>query len=123
MNEIVKPERNPKTYQAHRREVFWQITFPLIVGLIFVLTMAILAVVAATGGGSVKQAGDASLIFLVIPLMCVTVLFIIIFGAIAFGITKLNSTLPGYTRQAQDFFVNVRQFVQTGSDKVVEPVL
>ena len=123
MNETQQPERNPKTHAAHKREVFWQITFPLIVGLILVLALAVLTVFAATGDGRIAQAGDAALIFLIIPLMLVTILFAIIFGAIAFGMIKLNSTLPIYARQAQDAFERVRQQVQLGSDKAVEPVL
>ena len=118
-----KPERNPKTHQAHRREVFLQITLPLIIGLIMVLTLAVLAVIAATNDGNIKQAGDAALIFLIIPLMIVTVLFALIFGALAYGITRLNGTLPIYTKQAQDIFEQVRLQIQLGSDKAVEPIL
>ena len=123
MNEIQQPEPNPKTQVVHKRETFWQITFPLIIGLILVLALAVLAVLAATGEGPIGQAGDAALIFLIIPLMIVTILFTVIFGAIAFGIIKLNVTLPIYTRQAQDAFERVRQQIQMGSDKAVEPFL
>ena len=123
INETPNPEPNPKTQAAHKREAFWQITFPLIVGLILVLALAVLTVLSATGIGPIGQAGDAALIFLIIPLMLVTVLFVIVFGAIAFGIAKLNSSLPVYTRRAQDVFEMIRLQVQAGSDKVVEPVL
>jgi predicted PurR-regulated permease PerM len=123
MDETPKPERNPKTHQAHRREVFLQITLPLIIGLIIALALAVLAVVAATSDGNIKQAGDAALIFLIIPLMFVTVLFTLIFSALAYGIIRLNGTLPFYTKQAQDVMEQVRRQVQVGSDKAVEPIL
>ena len=123
MNETPKIERNPETHKAHRREVFWQITFPLAVGLLLALTLAVLAVLAATGSGPVKQAGDAALIFLIIPLMCTAVLFLAIFAGLAFGIIKLNGALPGYARQAQEAFGRLRQMVQQGSEKAVEPFL
>jgi hypothetical protein len=123
MNEMQKTESNPKTQQAHRREVLLQITLPLVIGVVLILLLAILTVVTATSGGSVAQAADASLIFLIIPLMIVTLLFTIIFGAVAYGIIKLNEVLPIYTRQAQDAFELVRQQVQMGSDKAVEPIL
>jgi hypothetical protein len=123
MNETPKPERNPKTHQTHRREVFLQITLPLLIGLVFVLTLAVLAVVAATTDGSAKQAADASLIFLIIPLMFATVLFMLVLAAFAYGIIWLNGALPIYTKQAQDILERVRQQVQVGSDKVVEPIL
>lgn len=123
MNEIPKPEPNPKTQAAHKRETFWQITFPLIIGLVFVVILGVLTVVAATGGGRIAQAGNTALIILIVPLMLATIVFTIIFAAVAYGIIKLNETLPIYTRQAQDAFARVRQQVQMGSDKAVEPFL
>ena len=92
-------------------------------GAVLILVLAVLTVLSATGEGPIGQAGDAALIFLIIPLMFVTLLFTIIFGVVAFGIIKLNETLPSYTRQAQDAFEIVRQQVQMGSDKAVEPFL
>lgn len=123
MNQKPKPERNPETHKAHKREAFWQITFPLIVGAVIVLILSILTVIAATSEGRITQAGDAALIILIVPLMMVTILFTIIFAAFAFGIIKLNQTLPIYTRQAQDFFAMLRQRVVAGSDKAIEPIL
>ena len=37
MNEPLERERNSRTEAAHKREVFWQITFPLIVGVVWML--------------------------------------------------------------------------------------
>jgi len=122
-NEIQPLERNPKTHAAHKREAFWQITFPLILGLIFILALAVLTVMAATGDGRIAQAGDTALIFLIVPLMLTTFVSLIIFAAIAYGVFKLTGVLPGYTKQAQDALEQVRRQVQVGSDKVVEPVL
>jgi len=123
MNEIQKLEPNPKTQQVHRRETFLQITLPLIIGLVLILFLAVLTVITATSGGSVAQAADASLIFLIIPLMLVTILFTLIVGAVAYGIIKLNANLPIYTRQVQDVLARAQQQVQIGSDKAVEPIL
>ena len=123
MNEKPELERNPETYKAHKREAFWQIYFPVIMGLVFVLILSILTVIAATGGGRITQAGDAALIILIVPTMLVTIVFTIIFAAVAYGIIKLNQTLPLYTRQAQDAVQMVRQQVQLGSDKAVQPFI
>jgi heme/copper-type cytochrome/quinol oxidase subunit 2 len=123
INETQKPERNQKAQKDHKRETFWQITFPLILGVIFVLILATLTFLAATGDGRIAQAADAALIFLIIPLMLFTLISTIIFAAITFGMIKLNSTLPFYFKQLQDVLVRVRQQVQMGSDKSVEPIL
>ena len=123
MNETPKLERNPETHKAHRRDTFRQITLPLVVGVIFVVIISVLTVLAAVGDGKIQQAGDTALIILIVPLMLVTLIFTIIFAAVAYGIIMLNNTLPIYTRQAQDAFIRVRQQVQLGSDKAVEPFL
>jgi predicted PurR-regulated permease PerM len=123
MNEISKPEPNPKTQADHKRETFWQITLPLIIGLVLVVVLGALTVIAATGGGRITQAGNAALIILIVPLMLITLIFTVIFAGIAFGIIQLNKILPIYTRQAQDAFARIRQQVQMGSDKAVEPIL
>ena len=114
-------ERNSKTEATHKREVFWQITVPLVVGAILALTLAVIAVVSATSGGSVKQAGDAALICLIVPLMFFTLFFGIIAAGIAFGLIKANQELPFVFKQMQDVMVRVRYQVQIGSDKAVEP--
>jgi hypothetical protein len=116
-------ERNPHTERDHKRDVLWQITFPIIVGLSVVLLLAVLTLTAATGNASIKQAADASLIFLIIPLMIVTILFTVIFAGIAYGLLVANQKLPYSFKQAQDFMYLVRDQVRMGSDKVVEPIL
>jgi hypothetical protein len=123
MNETQERERNSQTEATHKREVLWQITIPLVVGVILALTLGVLAVVAATSGGSVKQAGDAALMCLIAPLMLFTLVFGIIAAGIAFGLIKANQELPFVFKQMQDVFVRVRHQVQTGSDKAVEPFL
>ena len=37
------PERNPVTYERHRKEVMWQILVPVLIGAVIVLALAILA--------------------------------------------------------------------------------
>jgi amino acid transporter len=123
IHENQKSKRNPKTHKDHKRETFWQITFPLILGVIFVLILAIITFLAATGNGPITQAADAALIFLIIPLMLFTLISMIVFAAITFGVIKLNSTLPLYSKQAHDALIRVRQQVQLGSDKAVAPIL
>lgn len=123
MDETQERERNSRTETAHKRETFWQITFPLIVGVVLALILAVLVLISATSGGSIKQAADAALICLIVPLMFFTLIGMIIFGATAFGLVKANQELPFLARQAQVALERVRYQVQIGSDKAVEPIL
>ena len=116
-------ERNERTYQAHRREAFWQITFPLIIGLLLALTMAVLAVLSATGTGPVRQAADAALMCLIAPMLFAALLTMLVVGALAYGMIQANKALPFYTKQLQDIFELMRAQVNIGSEKAVEPFL
>lgn len=122
MNET-KPPRNPHTHRLHRRETFWQISFPLILGALVMLGLAVWAVLTATGSGSVNQAAAASLIFLLIPAMFAALFFLAILGALAYLVILINDKLPPYMRQAQDFFTRLQDLIRLAADKLVEPVL
>ncbi len=117
------PAPNPRTQESHHREVFWQITVPVIVGTALTLGFGVFAILTAARGGSVRQASDASLIFLILPTMFVALLGMLILAALAFALVWLNHNLPPYARKLQDAFVRVRDGVRTGADKVVEPTL
>lgn len=52
------PERNPVTHAAHRREVFWQITFPFLIALIILLGLVAGVIFAGTTGAGMSAAGQ-----------------------------------------------------------------
>ncbi|MBN2500568.1 MAG: hypothetical protein JXB38_07330 [Anaerolineales bacterium] len=118
-----QPPRNPHTHRRHRRETFWQITLPLILGALVMLGLAVWAVLTATGGSSVEHAAGAALIFLLIPAMFMALFVLAILGGLAYLVILVNGKLPPYLRQAQDFFARARDFVGMTADKLVEPVL
>jgi hypothetical protein len=118
------PERNPVTHQKHRQEVLWQITLPLLLGLASVLAAAILVVIASFQGGEQASVwADISTVWLIIPLLFATLIFLALTAALAFGVTMLLRRLPPYARLVQDFFKTVSYQVRRYSNKAVEPVL
>jgi len=122
MNDTL-PERNPITHQDHRREVFWQITFPLVIGAILILGLAVWTAIAAAQGGNVSQPADASLVFLIIPTMAMAFILLVIIAGFAYAVIWLNKSIPPYACQVQDFFASARDILRVGADKVVEPIL
>lgn len=124
MNEILPPrlpERNPETQKAHSRQVLWQITLPIAIGVIVALVFAVLATMAGPAEASLWA--DISLIFILIPLMVVSLMFIALFAAMGYGVYRLLQILPGYARRGQDLALKLEQRVRTGSDLAVEPIL
>jgi predicted membrane protein len=121
--EKTQVERNPLTHEKHRREVFWQITIPLIIGLAFIADLVALTIVTAAQGGNVSQAADTSLIFLTIPTMLMAFVVLAVLAALAYGIIWMNKNLPPYFKKAQDAMVRVRDGVRSGADKLTGPVI
>jgi hypothetical protein len=115
------PERNPVTHRAHRREVLLQVTIPFGIGLVIVLVASVLVTLGPDD--SVSRLGDTSLIWLIIPQLFVCLLFLILIGALAFGVIWLVRTLPRYARQLQDLFNRIGLRTRKITDAFVEPVL
>ncbi len=123
MIENTAAERKNFIQKKIRREVFWQITLPLLVGVLLILGLGAWIIFTTAQGGSVRQAADTSLIFLLIPNMAMAVIPLVLFAGLAFGVIWMNRNLPAYLHQIQDVFIKIRNGVMQGADKLVEPVL
>jgi len=115
------PERNPVTHRAHRRQVLLQITIPFIIVLVIFLAVSVLVTMGPDD--AVSRWGDASLIWLIVPQLFVCLVFLILLGALAFGIVRLIQILPVYARQLQNFFNLIGLRTRNITDAVVEPFL
>jgi hypothetical protein len=118
-----QPQGNPLTQEAHRREVFWQITVPFAVSLMIILGLSVWTVVSAVEGENVSLWADISLIFLILPTMFLALIPLIALGALAFGLIRFNIILPPYAHRAQKAFVRLGKLVRKGSDRVAEPII
>ncbi len=118
------PEPNPLTQRKHRNEVLWQITAPLLIGVLLVLVAGIgVGYAGATNTGPVDRWASISLIWMIIPTMAVTLIFLSVTAGLAYGLMRLNGLLPRYTRQIQDVFVVIEARVNRAADAAVEPAL
>jgi len=114
-------ERNPVTQAIHRRQVFWQITLPLIVlALIF---LALTVVVSLTGAGLQSRWADISAIWCLCPNLIVLLLCVGSLGGMSYGLFRLLRVLPGKLFSLQKLSLKFRDGVQKVSDAAVEPVL
>jgi hypothetical protein len=113
--------RNPQTEALHRREVFWQITVPLMIGGVIFAAFVILTIIANASLAS--QGADVALIWLLILPILMTLLVFVILAAMVYGLWKLLALLPGKMYQVQNIFQKIQAFVRMASDKLVEPFL
>lgn len=114
-------DRNPVTQRAHSRQKLWQITLPLLLGVILALVFAVLAGLAQADSAS--RWADISLIFLLIPVMVVSLLFLAILAALVYLMIRILKFVPPVALKVHNIFAQVEQRVRTGSNLAVEPML
>ena len=114
------PERNPQTQIAHRREVFWQITIPLIAGFILFLLIVVLA--SLSGPAPASLWADVALIWLILPMLAVLLLFTVILGGLVYLVIRMNMALPGFAFKAQNLVRLIQGKITAAADQMVKPV-
>jgi len=114
-------QRNPITYEAHRRQSFWQIYFPLIIFAVLVIFTIIVAVLAENEEAS--KWADISLIFMIsISLVVFAVVIVgLVYAAIYFR--RLIKATPYFFFNVQRFTYMMEIRVKKGASIVVEPIL
>ena len=117
------PKRNPETHTQHRRQMFWQVFFPLGVGVILMLVACVLPVAAVAQGGEVRKWADISLMWILLPAMFFSLIPLALVAGSVFGLFKLFERLPGWMFRVQEVFNQVRKLVRQYADKTVEPVI
>jgi len=115
-------ERNPVTHARHRREVFWQITLPLIIGTVLCALLGALAVAAPMSGAS--QWADISLIWLIlIGLTLSFVLAVFLFAGFYIVTFVLLPRLPIFFYRAYGWILMFGAQLDHIQSKSVEPFL
>jgi hypothetical protein len=121
--QLPSPAEHP-SFQKHRREVWTKIIIPMLVAVAVIAAVATLTGLAAFGEGSqVGRWAAISTIWIVIPFMLAGVLFLLIFGGLIYGMSRLLQVIPPYTGYAQKFAWRVQGYLKRGADMVVRPVL
>ena len=116
-------ERNPDTWKKHRRDVTLQIWLPLGIGVLLTTSCATLVAIGSLINLDVSQLADASLIWLIAPMLIATFIMFIIIAAFAYGMARLLKVLPFYTRRVQDFFILAKERVAIIMDRMVDPII
>jgi predicted PurR-regulated permease PerM len=90
---------NEKSRRAHRREAFWQIVLPVIVGVILAAVLVFLLVSA--GPAQIERSAQIAVILLMAPLLAVGIGLLVSVALLTGGINKLIEWLPERTYLVQ----------------------
>ena len=114
-------QRNPITHEAHRRQTFWQIYFPLIVFGVLVIVTIILAIIAENQAAS--KWADISLIFMISLAMIAFLIIIVALVFMAYYTRQLLKATPYFffTLQRYAYIIEIR--VKRVSNAAAEPFL
>lgn len=113
--------RNPDVKLRHQKEVFWQITLPLILGISLFLGASVLVTVGASIDTS--RLADVTLVWLIVPWLLVSILVILLLSGLVYGVIKLIQVLPFAFYRLHAFLRRVHGIISQVGDKAVEPVL
>jgi len=121
MNKKIPTSHKAASYQAHRRDLIWQILVPIVVALLVVI--ATFVFVATGSSGTASLWADISMIWLLIPLLFIAFITLIILGGIIYGMAMLLKATPIYTQKLYRLIRLVTQKIENVADEIAKPIL
>jgi len=116
--------KNHTSYKNHQRQFWIQIFLPMILAILLVIAVAIAAGWAAFGGnGDSPRWAAISTIWLVIPVMVFSLIFLIILIGLVYLLARTLKISPPYTAKAQYYVNRATSAVKRFSDMATKPVL
>jgi hypothetical protein len=115
-----------ESYTRHQKQRFWQIIAPVGFGVLLILIILGLVISTAVGTGgaeSVSQWADTSVIWLALPALLFALVLAVILFMMVWLLARLLKILPQYTMAAQYYAGVISDFIHTGADKLVAPII
>ncbi len=117
-------ERNPKTHARHRQEVFWQITLPLVIGILLMLAAVVAIILSATRPVTdLGRWAGVSLIWMILPSLFFALIMLVILVGLGYAISQLIRIIPRYALIIQLYFERAKGKVSQLTNLMVEPLL
>ena len=109
----------------HRKQTFWQIVFPLALGVLIVLALAVLVILAPSHGGNTSVAywSHLATVWLILPALLIGLILLILTGGFVYLLNRLLNIVPVYALKAQQAMVWLSRMVRYRADQSVQPVL
>lgn len=121
--EDLVPTRNRRARQIHRREVWWQISLPLILfGLAFLAAGGVL-IGSAAGGSPTGPLRDVSLVWVLLLGMIAALIPFALLAALTYAVIRLIAMLPGWTFKLQQLLSRISEAAAALSEAVSKPFI
>ncbi len=102
----------------------WQVWVPLIASIVIFTAVAALTIIGAVGGSSqVARWANLSAVWIIAPMLLGGLIFLAIFAAVIYGMTKLLKRMPGWMLQLQMGMYRAAYLARRAADAAVQPVM
>lgn len=120
----VLPKPVHESYKRHRRQLVGQIILPMVIaGLLFVALIVLINFATFRENGDVARWAAISTIWIVIPIMVASLIFLLVLGGLVYLMKRLLNITPTYTRLAQNFVHKLAIRIRLAADKLVKPII
>lgn len=120
MKKTIPPSHKTASFQAHRRDFIWKILVPIVIALLVVIATSVF--VATGNSGTASLWADISMIWLLIPLLFFSFIFLLILAGIIYGMAMLLKVTPIYTQKLYKLIRLLTQKIDTISDEIAKPI-
>ena len=115
---------NHPSYKNHRRQFWLQIFLPMLIAVLFIIAVAVWTGIATFGqDGDSPRWAAISTIWLVIPVMFFSLLFLAILIGLIYLLARALNVIPPYTAKAQYYVNRGANEAKRFSDISTQPVL
>jgi len=114
------------SYLRHRRQSVWQIWIPVGVGSLLILGAAVIMILPVTGvdtGVDVSHWADASLIWMILPLLFLAIVVTLFLIGLIILTAKILKLIPQYTVIGQHYAALISATVQFWSKRIAKPLI
>lgn len=114
------PVESP-SLRAHKRQQVWQILVPFLAMTALLLAAAIWLV--SGGRSQTRLWADISLIWLLLPMLALTLLLAVLLGALIYGMARLLKVTPRFTARAQGLADQAAAGIRRAADGAAQPFI
>jgi uncharacterized membrane protein len=123
MNKPLHHLEDHPSYRLHRKQLWTQILLPiLIAALVFIAVIITTSLATFRGNGDVNRWAAISTIWLILPILVVSVIVLILLIAMIYLMGRLTALIPPYSLQAQRIVYRIEDVVKHVAEMVRKPV-
>jgi hypothetical protein len=118
------PQPVHASYRRHRKELTWQIIFPVVLSVVLCIALIVLINVATfRDNGDVARWAAVSTIWIAIPVIIGMLIVLALLGGLVYLMAKLLNVTPTYTGLAQDYVNKAVVYIKRALEAIVKPVI